>query len=70
MLPCLFLEAISNGFGLSEQQEVIGAASFRVGAAHVEATKRLHPNQRACAFAVEIQVADMEIAPSFFKSFA
>src|SRR5882672_9865983 len=47
---------------LHEQQKVIVTAGFRVGARHVEAAKRMHAHQRARALAIEIEIADVELA--------
>ncbi len=55
------LKTIRDRLALRKQQQIIRPAGFRVGAAHVESAKRLHTNQRAGAFAVEIQIADMKL---------
>ncbi len=47
---------------LQEEQQVVGTAGFGVGAAHVEAAKGMNAHDRAGALAVQVQVADVEVA--------
>src|SRR6267154_3003377 len=54
-------------FGLHEQKEVITAAGFGIGARHVEAAKRMHPDERAGAFTIQIKIADMKFAAGALK---
>src|SRR6059058_5775304 len=49
-------------FGLHEEAEVIAPAGFRVCAAHVEAAEGVRADERARALAVEVEVADVELA--------
>jgi hypothetical protein len=42
---------------LREQEQVVAAASFGVGSAHVESAEWMYANKGACAFAVQVQVA-------------
>jgi hypothetical protein len=48
------------GFGLGEEGEIVGAAGFGVGAAHVEAAEGVRAYHRAGALAIEVEVADVE----------
>src|SRR5437763_3050393 len=49
-------------FGLHEEAEVVAPAGLRVGAAHVEAAEGVRADERARALAVEVEVADVELA--------
>src|SRR2546430_319623 len=60
----LFLRG--NRLGLREQQEIIPAAGLGIGAGHIEASERVHPDQCAGALAVEVQVANVVL---FFSPF-
>ena len=60
-------EAVAHGVfgaaaGLDEVQQVIGAAGLAADAREAEAAERLAADQRAGDAAVEIQVADAELA--------
>src|SRR5262249_33877533 len=47
--------------GLGEQQEVIAAAGFRVGPAHVEAAERVPSDQSTGTLPVDVEVADVAV---------
>ena len=49
--------------GLDEVQQVVGAAGLAADAREAETAERLPADQRAGDAAVEIQVADAELAP-------
>src|ERR671933_1548511 len=53
---------LGGDFGLEEEGEVIAPARLRVGAAHVEAAEGVCADERARALAVEVEVADVELA--------
>src|SRR5271157_6456166 len=59
------LQSRGDGLGLQEQQEVVGATGFGIGAGHVEAAEGVRADHRAGALAVEIQVADVEAVLGF-----
>src|ERR1051326_821275 len=54
---------LANRLGLGEQVEVVGSAGLRVGARHIEAAERMGAHDGSRAFAVDVQVADVELAP-------
>src|SRR5437660_8444676 len=54
---------LGSDFGLHEEAEVVAPAGLRVGAAHVEAAEGVRADERARALAVEVEVADVELAP-------
>src|SRR5689334_16062994 len=58
-----------NALALGKEQQVVLAARFWVGTAHVEAAKGLHAHQRPGTFAVEVQVADVEFPLGPFQPF-
>ena len=64
VISCLPLQSFANGFCLHEQQQIVSAARFGVGAGHVEAAKRLYADQSAGALTIQIEVPYMEISPS------
>src|SRR5688500_5650093 len=45
---------------LHKQQKVVAAAGLRIGARHVEAAERMHADQRARAFAIQVQITNVE----------
>src|SRR5229473_3312633 len=45
-----------DGFGLGEQEQVISAACFRVGAGHIEAAEGVDADKRTGGFAVEVEI--------------
>ena len=49
-----------DGFGLEEEQQVILAAGFGIGAGHIEAAEGMGADHGAGAFAVHVQIADVE----------
>ena len=49
---------------LREEVEVLAASGLRVRAGHVEAAERVHADERARALAVQVEVADVELALS------
>lgn len=49
-----------DGFGLDEPEEVVGATGFGVGTGHIETAEGLGADHGAGAFAVEVEVADVE----------
>src|SRR5205085_6719425 len=55
-------ELLRDALRLQEQQQVVASAGLRVGAAHVEAAERVRADDRAGALAVDVQVADEELA--------
>ena len=55
-------DLLSYRFGLREQVQVIRAAGLRIGARHVEAAEGMRADHRAGALAVDVQVADVELA--------
>src|SRR5947209_10716366 len=58
---------LGSDFGLEEEAEVVAPAGLRVSAAHVEAAERVYADERARALAVEVEVADVELAPRAFE---
>src|SRR5947209_588454 len=42
-------------------------ASFRVSAGHVEAAERVNADERARAFAIEVEIANMKFTPRAFE---
>src|ERR1043165_6950240 len=53
---------LGGDFGLEEEGEIVAPAGLRVRAAHVEAAEGVRADERACALAVEVEVADVELA--------
>ena len=49
-----------DALGLGEEEEIVGAAGFGVGAAHVEAAEGVGADHGSGALAVEVEVADVE----------
>ena len=47
---------------LREEQEIVGAAGFGVGAAHVESAEGMRTDHGARAFAIQVQIADVVLA--------
>src|SRR6185369_1984186 len=58
---CRRSNSLRSNLRLQEQQQVIASTCLRVSAGHVEATERMHPDERAGALAIQIQVADMKL---------
>ena len=56
------LQFLRDRLRLREEEEVVAAAGLGVGARHVEAAERVDADQRAGALAVEVEVADEELA--------
>src|ERR1043165_1166687 len=54
---------LANRLGLGEQVEIVGSAGLRVGSRHIEAAERMGAHHGAGALAVDVQVADVELAP-------
>src|SRR5579864_8747212 len=52
----------AHRFGLQKQQEVIRSPGFRIGARHVEAAEGMCAHHGAGRLAIEIQIADVELA--------
>jgi hypothetical protein len=57
------LQFLGDRLGLHEKQQVVAPAGLRVCARHIEAAERMHVDERAGTLAVQIEVADMEVAP-------
>src|SRR5215831_9859124 len=55
-------DLFSHRLGLCEQIKVIRATGLRIGSRHVEAAERMGAHHRARALAVDVQVADVEVA--------
>ena len=54
-------DLLSYRFGLREQVQVVGAAGLGICARHVEAAEGVRADHRSGAFAVDVQVADVEL---------
>ncbi len=52
---------LGDGFGLGEEEQIVRAAGFGVGAAHIEAAEGVRADHGAGAFAVEVEIADVEL---------
>ncbi len=59
-----------DGLGLGEEEEIVGAAGFAVGARHIEATEGMSADHGAGALAVEVKVADVEVGAGAVELFA
>src|SRR6516165_12615466 len=55
-------DLLGDALGLQEKQQVVAAAGLGVGAAHVEAAERVGADDRAGGLAVDVEVADEELA--------
>src|SRR5574340_710212 len=55
-------DLLADALGLGEQEEVIRSARLGVGARHIEAAKRVRAHDGARALAIDVQVADVELA--------
>src|SRR5579864_4123014 len=49
-------------FRLCEQIQIVRAAGLGVGARHIETAERMRADHSACAFAVDVQIADVKLA--------
>ena len=50
-----------DAFCLSKEQEVVRAAGLGVSSAHIESAEGVGADHGACAFAVEVEIADVEL---------
>src|SRR5206468_703105 len=53
-------DVLRDRFCLEEESEVVAPSGLRIRPAHVEAAERMDPDQGAGAFAVQVEVADVE----------
>src|SRR5690349_1282140 len=58
---------LRHRFSLQEEAEIISAAGFAVGTAHVESAERLYIHLRAGALPVQIEIAYMEFVARVLK---
>ena len=54
----------SHRFALGKQIQVIGPARLGIGAGHIESAEGMRGHRRARALAIDIEVADVELADS------
>src|SRR3974390_1479793 len=54
-------DLLSDRLALREQVQIVRAAGLGVGARHIESAKRMRPDNGACALAVDVEVADVEV---------
>lgn len=59
--------ALGNGLRLREEQQIISAAGFGVGAGHIESAEWVNADKRACALSIDVQVAHEEIVAGLFE---
>src|SRR6266702_7483478 len=52
---------LAHSFSLREQVEVIRSTGFGICARHVESAKRMASYRRTRAFAIDVEIADMEL---------
>src|SRR6202035_4733553 len=55
-------DLLADAFRLCEQIQVVRAAGLRIGARHVEAAEGMRAHHRTRALAVQVEVADVELA--------
>ena len=60
----LFQESLRHRFRLGEEIEVIWASCFGIGPRHVEAAEWMGADHRTCAFAIQVQIADVKFCAS------
>src|SRR5579863_4967857 len=51
---------LADGFGLGEEEEIIGAAGFGIGAGHIESAERMRADHGSGAFAIDVKIADVK----------
>src|ERR1051325_3137796 len=61
---------LCGDFSLKEKTEVVAPARLRVSARHVEAAERMYADERARAFSVEVEMADVNLATRAFEFLA
>src|SRR6185437_9951444 len=57
---------LGDGLGLQEEQQVIGAAGLRVRAGHIKAAEGVAADHGTGAFAIHVEIADVEILGGAF----
>ena len=58
----LLRDLLADRLRLREEKEVIGAAGFGIRAGHIEAAKWMRAHDGTRALAIDVQVADVELA--------
>lgn len=61
------LESFADRLALHEQLQIVSSASLAVGSGHIESAEGLNVYQSACAFAIEIEIANEEFVPCSFQ---
>src|SRR5690348_1180720 len=56
------LQFLADRLGLAEEVQIVGAAGLGVGAGHIESAERIRADHRAGALAIDIEIADVELA--------
>jgi hypothetical protein len=60
---------LADGFGLCEQIEIIGAASFGIGAGHIKSAEGMRADHCSGTFAIDVEIADVEFVFGAFDFF-
>src|ERR1019366_893683 len=55
-------DLLADALGLREQVEIVRSAGLGIGAGHVEAAEGVRAHHRSRALAVQVEVADVELA--------
>src|SRR6185369_5815809 len=59
--PRLLDDFLTDRLALRKQQQVIRAAGLRIRSRHIEAAERMRTDNRARAFAIDVQVSYVEV---------